>query len=96
MSDIWHAFSSNIYTMFRQSWTESVRLKSQPFDSMFSSFPKKPWFYLICHCDRRFITTFIRLRSGHCLTKAFLNRMGMVDSPSCDCGSIQTIEHLLT
>ena len=51
---------------------------------------------LITYLAKRELTTsIIRLRIGHCSLKAHLYRLGLEDSPSCNCGEPETIEHVI-
>ena len=41
-------------------------------------------------------TTIFRLRTGHCRLRAHMYRMGLSDTPDCQCGTaLQTPEHIL-
>ena len=41
-------------------------------------------------------TTIFRLRTGHCRLRAHMYRMGLSDTPDCQCGTAQqTPEHIL-
>ena len=49
----------------------------------------------INHLQRSDQTTIFRLRTGHCGLRAHLKRLGVVASALCDCGSEQTVQHIL-
>ena len=49
-----------------------------------------------CHLDRKAWVNLNRIRSGCAKTKAFLHKIGVESSPSCVCGSNQTLQHILT
>ncbi|XP_044759296.1 uncharacterized protein LOC123317016 isoform X3 [Coccinella septempunctata] len=57
------------------------------------NFPLSPWFSKIDK-PRRFLIAVLRLKSGHCLTPAHLHRIGVRDSPNCDCGALGDIPHI--
>jgi len=44
--------------------------------------------------NRKIITTIIRMRTGHCLTKEHQFRIGVADSPFCECGTIENLNHI--
>ena len=51
---------------------------------------------LITSIDNRKINTCIlRLRIGHCSLRHHLFNLKIEDSPDCDCGQIETVEHVL-
>ena len=49
-----------------------------------------------CHLDRKAWVNLNCIRSGCAKTKAFLHKIGVESSPSCVCGSNQTLQHILT
>ena len=55
---------------------------------------KKKWFSKLPYTNRRHITSIIRMRSGHCLVGEHLHRIGIRDSPYCECGNIETLDHI--
>lgn len=46
------------------------------------------------YVDRRHITTIIRMRTGHCLTKLHLFNIGIESNPYCECGQIEDLNHI--
>lgn len=55
----------------------------------------KPWFYRI-KLPRRLITTLNRLRCGHSCTPSHLCRIGVLESPTCECGaSVGDMDHII-
>ena len=45
--------------------------------------------------SRKLTTAILRLRIGHCSLRAHLYRLRLSDSPYCNCGAEETIEHVL-
>lgn len=59
-------------------------------------FPSEPWFNRHRNLNRQEIVTFNRLRIGHTLCNAHLNRFAIVPSAQCSCSlSLATPEHLI-
>ena len=52
------------------------------------------WFYNL-DLDRKRITLINRVKSGHTRTKDHLFRKNIVNSNECDCGEVQTVDHLI-
>ena len=69
-------------------------LKGANYMSHTKSINNRPWFSghkLI----RRDITYVNRIRAGHYQLNAHLHRMNIVDSPDCECGLPQSIDHIV-
>lgn len=77
-----------------KAWKESLKTKGKWYSQIQDEFPKVTWHKEYPYIDRRHITTIIRMRSGHCLTKEHLHKIGIKDSPYCECGQIQDINHI--
>ena len=52
-----------------------------------------PWCYI--PRNRKLETMLARLRIGHCGLRYHMNRFGMVVSPLCECGELETVHHYL-
>ena len=62
--------------------------------SLNGEFDYSPWFNNF-ELDRKSITIINRIKSYHTRTKAHLLRMNVLDSDQCECGGIETIDHLI-
>jgi len=60
---------------------QSSKFSSQ-YSSVQPSLPSSPWFSHF-PLSSRFICTINRLRSGHCLSTAFLHKINLLPSPFC-------------
>lgn len=56
---------------------------------------KTPWFYNIRYKNRIMITSIIRMRSNHCCVPSHLNKIGVKDSPNCECGEYGNLDHII-
>ena len=57
-------------------------------------FSSIPWFFRY-DLDRKRITMINRVKSGHTRTKDHLFRKNILNSNECECGDVQTVEHLI-
>ena len=92
--DICNNIKINLKERFKQRWNYHIQNKKYRYNRVQNSFPNKKWFSLFPYKDRRHITTIIRMRTGHCLTNEFLYKINAKDSPRCECGSIENLNHI--
>ena len=75
-----------VKTLLKQKQKSVWRLRNNGYD------PQKDQINTL---GRRTQTTIFRLRTGHCGVRKHLNRLGLVDSAHCQCGSEEkTPEHI--
>lgn len=84
---------SDIYELWEEEWRELCVLKGQHLYRLLDHFPKKPWFSE-SQLNKSKLSTYSRLRIGHCYSKDHLNRIGLVESPLCDCGAVANLNHI--
>lgn len=80
---------------FRNGWQASRQEKGKWYERIQDKFPVKAWFEAVPFIDRRHLTTIIRMRTGHCHTAEHLSRMGIGTGPSCECGQLEDLNHML-
>ena len=73
-------------TLIKNKWKQATSQKTSGYMAK-----KDPMHRL----DRSEQTLIFRLRTGHCYLRAHLKRIGVQDSPKCECGHDQTREHVL-
>lgn len=95
MQDIRNIINKKVYEEFKNNWKLTTEKKGKSYSKIQKDFPGKKWFNSNTFIDRRHITTFIRMRSGHCLTGQHLFRIGVKTSPQCECGMLEDLNHLL-
>lgn len=78
-------------TSWQMRWDSSVH--GRRLYSFAPTVNRKPWFKNE-HLPRDIITMVCRLRFGHHKTKNHLFKVNIVASNRCDCGAVQTIDHL--
>jgi len=59
-----------------------------------NDFPRFRWYFKLSFKNRRHITTVIRMRTGHCLTRWHLFKLGIGDDPFCDFGTVDNLDHI--
>lgn len=73
----------------QESWGQlwsGQSLKGKFYRTIQPSIPVKPWFSKY-KLSKKISTIFIRMRLGHVCTPAHLARLGIVQSPECECGA---------
>ena len=83
-----------IINEFTNEWSVSLNTKGRFYAQICSSFLKNRWFSCLDFVNRRHLTSIIRMRTGHCMTAVHLFRLGIKDSPDCECGSVQDLNHI--
>lgn len=77
-----------------EAWKDSLKTKGKWYAQIQDEFPKIAWHKKFPYLDRRHITTIVRMRTGHCLTSEYLHKIKIKDSPNCECGQIEDLNHL--
>ncbi|KAJ8914858.1 hypothetical protein NQ315_014871 [Exocentrus adspersus] len=77
-----------------KEWDNSFNHKGKWYKAIQPQFPKTPWFNKFSYTNRRHISTIIRMRTGHCLTDQHKFKIGIADSPLCECGQLGDLDHL--
>lgn len=77
-----------------EKWKIMAANKGKNYAKVQTEFPRIRWYNRFPYRDRRHITTIIRMRTGHCLTKEHLHHIGVEPSPYCECGQIENINHI--
>lgn len=85
-------YQKSILTHYHNYWKNTTKTKW--YRDIQDTFPAKPWYSKFPFTNRRHITTIIRMRTGHCATKSHLYRLGVTDSPMCDCGQVEDLNHI--
>lgn len=83
--EIGTSIRSNLKQQFKQKWTNLGLLKNYNYNKIQISFP---------FLDRRHVSTIMRMRTGHCLTGEHLHRIKIKESPLCECGEIDSLNHI--
>ena len=92
--EVFNIIKNNIKNQFYDFWNKTTEHKEKKYAKIQDNFPKKKWFSKLPYTNRRHITSIIRMRSGHCLVGEHLHRIGIRDSPYCECGNIETLDHI--
>lgn len=82
-TDYYHFFSVTTRDLWKQYWDLTLETKGKWYAEVQKEIPSKPWHHTFKHTDRKFITTISRMRLGHCLTPAHLNRLRIVSNSRC-------------
>ncbi|XP_044753823.1 uncharacterized protein LOC123313150 [Coccinella septempunctata] len=94
--ELWPALKSRLWDEWTERFREIGMTKGRQYSSVVrpTSYRRETWFKFL-NTPRVNITTFVRIRSGHCLTPAHLARIGVIDSPLCSCGELGDLPHIL-
>lgn len=84
----------NIRISWRRKFHSWSNLKGKTYAQYNQNPLEKPWFLHLSECPRKTITTLSRLRSNHCLTMEHLWKLKIKNSPNCECGELQNINHI--
>ncbi|KAJ8919751.1 hypothetical protein NQ315_006280 [Exocentrus adspersus] len=93
--DILAIIREQIRDEWNGQWSTLLQNKGAAYRCLVTNFPKKPWFSTMPFKNRRHLTTIIRMRTGHCLTYKHLNRIGILDTPNCECGQVGDLTHII-
>ncbi|XP_063897440.1 uncharacterized protein LOC135118711 [Helicoverpa armigera] len=69
--------------LWNDYWTLTLENKGKWYADIQKELRRKPWFNNCEYINRRFITTISRMRLGHCLTPAHLNRINVYNDSRC-------------
>ncbi|XP_050315318.1 uncharacterized protein LOC126749671 [Anthonomus grandis grandis] len=92
--EIFNLIKDDMSNQFKVYWKTLVHSKNYQYSKIQNTFPKTKWFSNVPFKNRKYITTIIRLRTGHCLTKEHLYKLKIKDNPYCECGSVEDLNHL--
>ena len=76
-------------------WDLTSRTKGKMLHLIKPNVQFRQWYERQEFLPRHMITTICRLRIGHGLYPSHLFRMGLLDSPTCNCGEFGDVNHLL-
>lgn len=93
--DILPILKRKIQDHFQNDWQSSFNFKGKQYKNIQDKWNAIPWFRKIPYKDRRHITTLIRIRTNHTLSKEHLFKIGIENSPLCECGQIESLTHIL-
>lgn len=92
--DLQTIIKHNNFQNFQRKWQETGKNKGKWYMRIQNKFPRKPWYQGIPYVDRRHMTTIIRMRTGHCQTEEHLFKIGIKESPNCECGQVHSLDHI--
>ncbi|XP_026471326.1 uncharacterized protein LOC113375609 [Ctenocephalides felis] len=91
--DLKHLIKQQGLELWQKSHSETTKSKGSTYALTREIVSPNTWFKNIEE-SRNFITVICRLRLGHYYCKSHLKRIGIIQDPKCDCGSIETLDHL--
>lgn len=92
--NIFNKIRTHLLEQFNQEWCQITKNKGSSYRSVQESFPHTNWFAKLPCGNRQQLTTVIRMRTGHCSTNLHLHNIKIKDSPNCECGMIQSLNHI--
>lgn len=84
----------NLWLQWQREWKQIGITKGRWYVGLQPDFPKITWFSKLPFISRKHICTIIRIRTGHALTNQHKYKIGVVDSPYCECGQIEDLNHI--
>ncbi|KAJ8973460.1 hypothetical protein NQ317_013454 [Molorchus minor] len=94
-SDIQALLNNTIKNEFKNFWLREANTKGKWYTAIQPLHPNKPYYSELPNMSRRHITTIVRLRTGHCLHKKHLYKIGIENNPYCECGQEEDLDHIL-
>ncbi|XP_026479262.1 uncharacterized protein LOC113385629 [Ctenocephalides felis] len=91
--DLKHLIKQQGLELWQKSHSETTKSKGSTYALTREIVSPNTWFKNIEE-SRNFITVICRLRLGHSYCKSHLKRIGIIQDPKCDCGSLETLDHL--
>jgi ribonuclease HI len=95
MGDIFLDIRDETFKTWRVTWNEISTHKGRHYRSIQDSIPSKPWFFSMRKFSKKHISIISRMRLGHCCIASHLHKIKVVDSPYCECGEEETLDHIL-
>ena len=96
-SDLIRMNKEKMWEEWQNTWYEGVILESTQLTKIVIKVKKVPWFKSVTVNNKRgFVSTMIRLRSGHGIFPKHLQRIGVRNDDLCDyCDSVGTLQHII-
>ncbi|KAI8420096.1 hypothetical protein MSG28_008678 [Choristoneura fumiferana] len=82
-TDYYHLFKMSSKRIWKEYWDITTETKGKWYAELQQNLPTAPWYYGFRYTNRKFITCINRMRSGHCLVPAHLNRMKIIADDKC-------------
>ena len=92
--DIYNKIKNGYVSKFKENWKAIVKGKNLQYHKVQNNYPSGKWFLKCSFKNRRHITTIIRMRTGHCLTRLHLFKVKLRNDPLCECGMIEDLNHI--
>ena len=80
---------------WEETWHQEMRRQNAGTHLAYVRSGVEKWTWSSIPQNRKLETIMARLRIGHCDLRYHMNRFGMVWSPLCECGEMETVEHYL-
>ena len=83
-----------MYSYWTSKWEQAIEQtnKGRRLHEIKTRIEHWPWAYI---SNRRLETALARLRVGHVGVRQHLFRFQLSDTPNCECGEVETVDHLL-
>uniref|UniRef100_A0A2H1VIH2 SFRICE_021449 n=1 Tax=Spodoptera frugiperda TaxID=7108 RepID=A0A2H1VIH2_SPOFR len=76
-------------------WAGSSKQKGVYYATIQPDIRRKPWFAKFSRLSRHTVSSFCRIRLGHCSSPVFLRKIRVRDNPLCECGFGEgTLDHI--
>lgn len=86
-TDYYRLFKEFTRQLWKDYWKITLEIKGKWYAEIQKELPSKPWYNNLQNVSRSYITMISRMRLGHCLTPAHLNRIHVYNNSRCShCG----------
>jgi ribonuclease HI len=93
LKDLTLKLKTMAFASWSEEWEVTGMTKGKHYKQLQPVIPTKPWFSKM-YLPKPITSMLCRMRIGHCLTTEHLHKIGLSDSPYCECGiDIDTLEH---
>jgi hypothetical protein len=86
-------FKQQLQTQWRQQWAEYASSSHNVYCKTYPDAP--PMYKLRNNQNRSLIGTMLRLQTQHARNPTHLFRLGIKNSPLCECGEVGTLNHII-
>ena len=93
-SEILGWLKRDVLISWQMDWNHSGKTKGRRVQLIKPNVTTPPWFHQGQFESKLFTTTMTRLRMGHGLFPQHMHRIGLTESPACNCGEVGSLDHI--
>ena len=93
-TELFRILKVDVLKSWQDDWNSSMNVKGKRTYLIKPDVSSAPWFTKGNFDSKLFCTSITRLRIGHGLFPEHMFRMGLLETPLCNCGEVGTLEHI--